>query len=190
MTPDAVLQFWLEEIGEKGWYEASDQIDAKCRERFRPAWDEAEKLVTDWSGSADGALAALILTDQLPRNMFREDARSFATDKLARRTADDAIAAGFDLQIDEPARQFFYMPFMHSEEMGDQNRAVSLFEERMPGDNLRHARLHRDVIRRFGRFPWRNDMLGRETSAQERAFLEQGGYGALVQGRLSLADPE
>ncbi|SDE57540.1 Uncharacterized conserved protein, DUF924 family [Paracoccus isoporae] len=190
MTADDVLTFWLDEIGEKGWYDASDRIDAACRDRFRPAWDEAERLSAEWSGTAKGALAALILTDQFPRNMFRNDARSFATDKLARRTAAKAIEAGFDMETDEPARQFFYMPFMHSEEMGDQNHAVALFEERMPGDNLRHARLHRDVIRRFGRFPWRNEVLGRETTPQERAFLEQGGYGAMVQGRLSLADPE
>ncbi|WBU57130.1 DUF924 family protein [Paracoccus sediminicola] len=188
VTPQEVNEFWLNEVGPKGWYNATDELDQQCRDRFLPAWERAEALSAEWQGTSEGALAALILTDQLPRNMFRDDARSFATDKLARRIASAALDAGFDLETEEPARQFFYMSFMHSEEMGDQNRAVSLFEERMPGDNIRHARLHRDVIARFGRFPWRNAALGRETTPQERDFLDKGGYGAMVQGRLSLAD--
>ncbi|WBU54051.1 DUF924 family protein [Paracoccus sp. SCSIO 75233] len=190
MTPQEVNSFWLDEVGEKGWYNATDALDAQCRDRFLEPWERAEALAGEWSGTAEGALATLILTDQLPRNMFRDDPRSFATDKLARQVADDAISAGFDMQTDGPARQFFYMPFMHSEEMSDQNRAVALFEERQPGDNIRHAKMHRDVIRRFGRFPWRNAVVGRETTEQEAEFLAQGGYAAMVKGSLSLADPE
>ncbi|WP_255435688.1 DUF924 family protein [Paracoccus sp. S1E-3] len=188
MTPQQINAFWLDEVGEKRWYKSDPDLDRTIRDRFGATWEQADSLATDWTSSAEGALAMLILTDQFPRNMFRGNARSFATDKLARRIADQAIAAGFDIATPEPARQFFYLPFMHSEEMGDQNRAVTLFEDRMPGDNLRHAHLHREVIRRFGRFPWRNDPLGRETTPQERAFLDAGGYGALVSGRVSLAD--
>ncbi|MDO5642838.1 MAG: DUF924 family protein [Paracoccus sp. (in: a-proteobacteria)] len=188
MTPQKIISFWLDEVGEKGWYEPPPGLDDLCRERFRPAWEQIDRLAAEWPDTPDGALALLILADQLPRNMFRDDPRAFATDKLARKLADAAIAAGHDLATPEPARQFFYMPFEHSEDMGDQNRAVALFKERMPGESLRHARLHRDVIRHFGRFPWRNDILGRETTPQERALLQAGGYGALVSGRVSLAD--
>ena len=188
MTPQQINAFWLDEVGEKQWFKGSPELDGAIRTRFGTAWEQADSLATRWAGSAEGVLAALILTDQFPRNMFRDNARSFATDKLARRVATAAIDAGLDMATPEPARQFFYTPFMHSEEMGDQNRSVALFEERMPGDNLRHAHLHREVIRRFGRFPWRNDPLGRETSPQERAFLDTGGYAALVTGRVSLAD--
>lgn len=188
MTPDDVISFWVDEVGEKQWYAGGSSLDRTIRDRFAEAWEKVESLVPEWSGTASGALGLLILTDQIPRNMFRDDPRSFATDKLARRIADGAIAAGQDMTISPPVRQFFYLPFMHSEEMGDQSRAIALFEERMPGDNLRHAHLHREVIRRFGRFPWRNDPLGRETTPQERAFLDAGGYAALVAGRVSLAD--
>ncbi len=188
MTPQDVISFWLDEVGEKGWYTVNPDVDQTIRDRFEPAWDEIDHLVETWPEGRETALALLILADQFPRNMFRGDARSFATDKLARRIADQAIAAGHDLATPEPARQFFYLPFEHSEEMGDQNRAVALFEERMPGENLRHAHLHRDTIRHFGRFPWRNEALGRETTPQERKLLEAGGYGALVNGSVSLAD--
>ncbi|MFV0294155.1 MAG: DUF924 family protein [Paracoccus sp. (in: a-proteobacteria)] len=190
MTPREVLTFWLDEVGQAGWYNATKVLDDTCRSGFTDAWMQAKTLAQDWAGDAEGALAALILTDQLSRNMFRDDAQSFATDRLARHIADGAIAAGYDMATAIPARQFFYMPFMHSEEMEDQDRAVLLFGERMPGDNLRHARLHRDVIRYFGRFPWRNTVLGREMTPQERIFIEQGAYGALVTGRVSLADAE
>ena len=118
--------------------------------------------------------------------MFRDDPRAFATDDLARRLADEAIAAGFDLRIDPPARQFFYLPFEHSENLEDQDRAVELFAEFMPGENLRHAQIHRDTIARFGRFPWRNAALGRSPTPAESRVMEGGGYGALVSGKLSL----
>ena len=187
MTPEDVISFWLDEVGEKGWYQGTPELDQTIRDRFGGAWEKIDTLVAEWPQSRETSLALLILADQFPRNMFRGDARSFATDKLARRIADQAIAKGHDMDTPEPARQFFYLPFMHSEEMGDQNRAVALFEERMPGENLRHAHLHRDVIRHFGRFPWRNDPLGRETTPQERHLLEAGGYAALVKGSVSLA---
>lgn len=186
---DQIVDFWLQEVGEKGWYERSDALDDTIRDRFRATWDRAAELAPDWAATPRGALAALILTDQFPRNMFRDDPRAFATDALALQIADQAIAAGFDLQTDEPQRQFFYLPFEHSEVLADQERSVQLFAERMPGENLIHARLHRDAIAAFGRFPWRNAALGRVPTEAETRVMEAGGYGALVSGKLSLADP-
>lgn len=187
-TPAEINRFWLEETGPDGWYKASDALDQTIRDRFLTSWEQAEALVPGWIDTPDGALAALILTDQFPRNMFRGDPRSFATDALARRIADQAIASGFDLHIDPPARQFFYLPFEHSENLDDQNRAVELFGEFMPGENEHHAILHRDTIARFGRFPWRNAALRRTPTEAENQVMQAGGYGALVSGKLSLAD--
>lgn len=187
-TITEINRFWLEETGPDGWYQASDKLDQTIRDRFLTSWEQAEALVPGWNDTPEGALAALILTDQFPRNMFRDDPRAFATDNLARRIADQAIAAGFDLRIDPPARQFFYLPFEHSENLDDQNRAVELFGEFMPGENEHHAILHRDTIARFGRFPWRNAALGRTPTEAEDRVMQAGGYGALVSGKLSLAD--
>lgn len=187
-TADRINRFWLDEVGEAGWYTRSDALDQQIRDEFMDTWTKAATLAPDWATTAEGALAALILTDQFPRNMFREDARAFATDALARDIADRAIAAGFDLLIPPPARQFFYLPFEHSENLLDQDRAVTLFAESLPGENLRHAELHRDTIARFGRFPWRNSALGRSPTPAETQVMEAGGYGALASGKLSLAD--
>ncbi|MDO5528770.1 MAG: DUF924 family protein [Paracoccus sp. (in: a-proteobacteria)] len=185
-TPNEIISFWRDEVGPQGWYEAKDEVDEQVRKRFLPAWTRAQELAEEWAGTPEGALAAIILTDQFPRNMFRGDGRSFDTDPLSRRLADAAIAAGHDMAIDPPMRQFFYLPFMHSEDLADQDRGIALFAEKMPGDNERHAQLHRDVIANFGRFPWRNADLGRETTAAEQAFLDAGAYGGMVQGRVSL----
>lgn len=185
---DEILRFWLQEVGPSGWYQRDDDVDAAIRARFGACWQQAADLAPRWAATPQGALAALILTDQFPRNMFREDARSFASDALARQLAREAIPAGHDLAIVAPERQFFYMPFEHSEELADQDRAVALFAERLPDWDLRHAQAHRDVIAHFGRFPWRNDVLGRASRAAETAFLAAGGYGALVAGRVSLAE--
>ncbi len=181
-----IIRFWRIEVGEKYWYQSSEQIDAAIRRRYAPLWQVgAQGALSEWERNAEGALALLLLLDQFPRNMFREDPRAFQTDPMARRYADRAIAEGFDLQIGPPLQQFFYLPFMHSEELSDQDRAVSLFAERWRSeDNLRHARAHRSVIERFGRFPWRNSALDRETTPEEQAFMEQGGY------RKALADAD
>ena len=186
--PAGIIRFWIDETGPKGWYTQSDDLDRTIRERFMPAWIEAPRLAAEWAGTAEGSLAALILTDQFPRNMFRNDARAFSTDPLALRIARAAIDAGHDLATPEPARQFFYLPFEHSEALADQDRAVALFAERMPGENQIHAQVHRDTIAKFGRFPWRNEALGRPPTLSEQAVMEAGGYGALVSGKLSLAD--
>ena len=184
VSPEEVLRFWLDEVGPDGWYKASEALDAQIRERFASAWDNVHAGAYGlWLTYPSGTLAYIILTDQLPRNMFRGEARAFDTDSAARMAAIVAIKRGWDLRIDEPARQFFYLPLMHSENLYDQDRCVRLLCERMPvhgADTLIHARAHREVIRRFGRFPHRNAALGRRSTAIERAFEAEGGYGTLV----------
>jgi uncharacterized protein (DUF924 family) len=183
MTPDAILKFWLDELEPKDWYVANDAVDAAIRERFLPAWHEAmEGGFGLWLTYPSGTLAYLILTDQFPRNMFRGSGESFASDRIARATAKSAVALNYDLKIDAPARQFFYLPLMHSESLIDQDRAVRLFHSRMEGDgsNLLHARAHREIIRRFGRFPFRNEALGRTSTDAEREFIAAGAYGAVL----------
>ncbi len=184
VSPDDVLGFWLDEVGPKGWYEASDTLDQTIRDKFSGALENArEGAFGLWLTYASGTLAYIILTDQFPRNMFRNDARAFGTDRIALAAAKMAINRGWDLRIDEPARQFFYLPLMHSENLCDQERCVRLICERMPvhgPENMVHARAHREVIRQFGRFPYRNAALDRPSTAQERAYQAQGGYGATL----------
>ena len=183
-APDEVLAYWLDEVGPKGWYDASDTLDQEVRDRFLPTWERSRSgALSLWLTYPSGTLAYCILNDQLPRNMFRGGAQAFHTDGLAMAAAKMAISRGWDLKIDEPARQFFYMPLMHSENLSDQDRCVRLFLTRMPetgASNLLHARAHREVIRKFGRFPFRNAALGRTNQASETVFIENGGYGATV----------
>ncbi|MBC7133808.1 MAG: DUF924 domain-containing protein [Roseovarius sp.] len=184
LSPDDVLRFWLDEVGPEGWYAVDDALDAQIRARFLDAWEDARAgACASWLTCPSGTLAYVILTDQFPRNMFRGEARAFDTDRAALTAAKLAIGRGWDMRIDEPARQFFYLPLMHSENLCDQDRCVRLICERMPEHgpgNLLHARAHREVIRRFGRFPYRNAALGRPSTAPERAFEAEGGYGAIV----------
>lgn len=182
--PEEVLSFWLDEVGPDGWYNSSDALDAEIKSRFETTWQAArEGRFALWLTYPSGALAYIILTDQFPRNMFRTDSRAFITDRAAMTAAKSAIAKGWDMRIDEPARQFFYLPLMHSENLCDQDRCVRLMKERMPiygDDNMLHARAHREVIRLFGRFPYRNDVLSRKTTAVESDYVQQGGYGQTV----------
>lgn len=181
--PVEVLEFWLHEIGPKGWYAGGEEIDALCRERFADLWQAAhDGGLEHWVDGTVGTLAYLIVTDQLPRNIHRGTALAFATDPLARAAARKAVEAGWDLNAPEPERQFFYMPFEHSEDPADQALAVKYLGERLPSDpeNLLHARAHQAIILRYGRFPTRNAALGRSSSPEEQAYLDQGGYAALV----------
>lgn len=186
-TAADINTFWLDEIGPDRWFTGGDEVDQMIRDRFRADWENAETLVEKWKGTPEGALAAMILIDQFPRNIFREDPRAFATDPLALELAAEVIEKGFDMQIEPPQRNFFYLPYVHSEELADQDRGVELIEERVGGMHLHHAILHRDAIRAFGRFPWRNKALGRVSTEAEEKLMEAGGYGALVSGKVSLA---
>ena len=181
--PVQVLDFWLGTIGPDGWYAGGDALDATCRDGFLDLWLAAKDGGLDhWVDGTVATLAFLILTDQLPRNMHRGPADSFATDPLALAAARTALDAGWDLGAPEPERQFFYLPFEHSETPEDQALGVRLMEERMSSDPdmALHARAHQQVIARFGRFPARNAALGRTDTPPEAIFLAEGGYAALV----------
>lgn len=181
--PIEVLDFWLGEVGEDGWYAGGAALDAEIRDRFLELWQAARDGGLDhWVTGPAGALAFIVICDQLSRNMHRGTALAFATDAQARAAARTALEAGWDLEVPEPERQFFYMPFEHSEDRADQALAVSLMEERLPSDPemALHARAHREIIQRFGRFPGRNAALGRTETPEEAAFQAQGGYAALV----------
>lgn len=183
--PEEILKFWLDEKGPAKWYIQDDALDAEIRDTFEATWNgAAEGRFSLWLTYPSGALAYIILTDQFPRNMFRGSGKSFATDQAALAAAKAAIDKGWDLKIDEPARQFFYMPLMHSENLCDQERCVRLMCERMPdsdASNLLHARAHREIIRKFGRFPYRNEALSRPASKTEQDYVTAGGYGQTVQ---------
>ena len=184
VTPQDVISFWIDEVGPKGWYAGGEDLDAKVRDRFLGTWKEAQEGACGlWLTSPKGSLAYLILTDQFPRNMFRGSPDSFATDKSARAAAKAAIEKDWDLRTKGAARQFFYMPLMHSENLVDQDRCVRLMCKRMGedgNDNLRHACAHREIIRLFGRFPYRNDALGRTSTKAETAWMADEGYGAVL----------
>lgn len=177
-----ILSFWLDEVGPEGWYKQDDGLDGTIRSRFMETWEAAADGKLDlWMLRPDQALALLIVLDQFPRNMFRGSDRAFSTDKKALAIAKKAICDGHDLKVDEPQRQFFYLPLMHSECLTDQDRCVRLFMTRMPqkgAENLPYAKEHRDVIRRFGRFPYRNRALGRRTTPPEQAYLQEHGHAA------------
>lgn len=185
VTPEEILSYWLDEIGPSGWYNGTDELDAEIREKFLESWRGAMSGACGlWLTYPSGTLAYIILMDQFPRNMFRNDGRAFVSDRSARAAAKIAVTRNWDMKISEPARSFFYMPLVHSENLIDQDRAVRLMCTRLPemgASNLLHAKAHREIIRKFGRFPFRNEALDRDTTSQEQAFIDGGGYGAVLQ---------
>jgi uncharacterized protein (DUF924 family) len=173
--PGDVIAFWRD-AGPSRWFKKDDAFDREFRDRFLAAHEGASRGDLDaWQRNADGALALCILLDQFPRNAFRGTPCMFASDAKARDVAHAAVEAGFDTQIDEALRQFFYLPFMHSERIEDQELCVQL-TARIGEDSARYARMHRDIIARFGRFPHRNAVLGRATQPEEQRFLDEGGF--------------
>jgi len=175
IAPAVVVNFWRD-AGEQRWFIRSARFDHECEARFLDAHFAASRCELEhWMEGAEGALALLLLLDQMPRNLFRDSAHSYATDPLARHYATRAIDAGFDRQVDPALRVFFYMPFEHSEDMADQERSLVLHRA-LPGKAAEHwAVLHHDVIRRFGRFPHRNRALGRSNAPEEQTWLDAGG---------------
>ena len=175
ITPQQLLRFW-QEAGPQRWFRGDPEFDADLSRRFLPAHEAAAAgQLRHWLASAEGALALVLLLDQLPRNAFRGTPRVYATDAQARAAADVAIRAGFDRAVAEELRQFFYLPFMHSEDLQDLERCIAL-NEPAGGEPLRWARHHRDIVARFGRFPHRNAILGRPSTPEEERFLAEGGF--------------
>ncbi|MBP0581655.1 DUF924 family protein [Labrys sp. LIt4] len=171
----ALVDFWVD-AGPERWFEKDEAFDRDFRERFLPLHQAAMRGELDgWGATAPGALALVLLLDQFPRNAFRDTPAMYAGDPLARRAAAAALAAGHDRSIDPQLRIFFYLPFMHSEELADQERSLALCRT-LEGDYLRYAREHRDIVARFGRFPHRNAILGRICTPEEQRFLDDGGF--------------
>lgn len=176
ITPADVVTFW-KEAGPGKWFAKKDAFDALFHDRFRDAHFAAARRELDhWCETPEGVLALLVLLDQFPRNCFRGTAHAFATDPLARMFAVKALDAGFDRLVENDLRRFFYLPLQHAEDQALQDRQVALFQAmERPADD-RWAEHHHAVIERFGRFPHRNRALGRETTAEEQAFLEADGF--------------
>ncbi|UDL90224.1 DUF924 family protein [Mesorhizobium sp. PAMC28654] len=171
----SVTKFWRD-AGTDAWFEKNDAFDADFRDQFLELhYAAARRECDDWSDHAEGSLALMILLDQFPRNCFRGTGHMFATDPLARHFAGKAIAAGHDMVLDAEIRIFVYLPFEHSELFTDQLESMRLMAASAEG-YLKYAIEHRDIIQRFGRFPHRNRMLGRETTPEEQAFLDEGGF--------------
>lgn len=176
---DRILDYWFGELTPEDWFTRNDAVDEAIRDRF-------EALHAALRGgppaaaeqAARACLAAIIALDQFPRNMFRGTSQAFASDDQALKLARIAVEKGFDEGMTEHERQFLYMPFMHSERLSDQERGVDLFKRIGNEEGVRYAEDHRDIIARFGRFPHRNRVLGRQSTADERAFMiGHEGYG-------------
>jgi uncharacterized protein (DUF924 family) len=177
ILPQDILSFWFKETRPEAWFQPDPAFDEKIRERFSGLYDALRrKLPEDWLATPRGRLAAILVFDQFPRNMFRGKAEAFATDNAALALAKDGVGKGDDRALGAVERQFFYLPFEHSERREDQVQSLSLYEA-LGGDGLEWARRHKAVIDRFGRFPARNTALGRETTAQEEAFLAANPHG-------------
>jgi uncharacterized protein (DUF924 family) len=175
VTGADVVGYWRE-AGPGRWFAKDAAFDQQFRERCIDAhWGAAQRDVDRWLETPDGALALILLTDQFPRNAFRGTAHMYATDSLARHFAHQAQRQGHMSAVEPALRLFFVLPFAHSEDGADQDLSVQLHDA-LGEPWLSHARGHRDIVRRFGRFPHRNRLLGRETTRDEQAFLAAGGF--------------
>jgi uncharacterized protein (DUF924 family) len=174
--PKDVLAFWTA-AGPDKWFEKDTAFDAEIARRFFAAWHAgADGKLGKWEKTPEGALALTIVLDQFPRNMFRGHARTYATDAAACAVADRALARGFDREVPQHLRRFFYLPFMHAESLPDQERSIALARRLGDDESVKYAEQHAGIIRRFGRFPHRNAVLGRVSTPQEQAFLDGGGF--------------
>lgn len=176
VTAKEVVDFW-QDAGPERWFERSEAFDDMCEMGFEEAHQQAARHeLDDWKNSAEGALALVILLDQIPRNIYRGSAQTYATDPLARDVAERAIERGFDTQVDPELRMFFYLPFMHSEDIADQQRSLALYRSLDTDGADKWAVHHHKIIERFGRFPHRNALLGRESTQEEQAYLDDEGF--------------
>ncbi|MGF1643206.1 MAG: DUF924 family protein [Thiotrichales bacterium] len=172
-TPDEINAFWFSAPVQALWFNATPAFDAALRSRFLATWHAARAGgLEHWEAAPTGALALTIVLDQFPLNMYRNEALAFSTEQAARDVAERAIERRFDQTLDDAGRAFLYLPLMHSEKLADQDRSVALFEAAGLTANLRFARHHREIVRRFGRFPHRNAILGRISTPEELAYLD------------------
>jgi uncharacterized protein (DUF924 family) len=170
-SQEDIISFW-ETAGPEKWFSKDEAFDAQIRERFLATYEAAVAGdLADWDESPTGALALLILLDQFPRNMFRGTKKIYATDPMALTIAEKAIEADFHKAFKPPMSRFFILPLTHAEDLAAQERSVALNAELEDADGLKWARHHRDIVARFGRFPHRNEILGRESTADEAEFL-------------------
>lgn len=181
-SPAEIVAFWLA-AGYERWFNVDPAFDAEVRARLLKAHEDAVRRgagatpLPDYEETPEGALALVLLLDQVPRNVFRDTPRAFATDRAALRVAERALAHGLDQQVEnQQLRSFLYLPFMHAEDLAHQERCVYLYERLGDAENLKYAHLHRDIIARFGRFPHRNPILGREMKPEEQDYLSDGGF--------------
>lgn len=173
---DEIIRYWFETLKPEDWYRKDPAIDAEIETRFGDTYEALKKSVPlAWLAEPQGMLAAILVLDQFPRNMFRDDPRAFATDQAALRLAKRAIGEGIDMRVPPEQRAFIYMPFQHSEALDDQTRSIALYTALGNKLNLDFARRHQAIIGCFGRFPHRNRMLGRGSTAAELAFLKEPG---------------
>ena len=175
-TPEDVISFWRD-AGPDRWFAKDEAFDQACRDRFMPTYEAAARGdLNEWALTPEGSLAVILLLDQFPRNMFRGQRETYRADPVALMAADRAIERGFDAQVEPAFRRFFYLPFMHSESLRHQERSVSLNEALGDAESIKWARHHHDIVARFGRFPHRNAILGRETTPEEEAFLRESEF--------------
>ena len=174
--PNEVLDFWRE-LGPKKWFSKDHAVDVEITSRFEESVEKAGSGGYDhWVSDPDGALALIIMLDQFPRNMYRNNAKAFSHDQKCVGVTHDAISAGLDQKMPEDLRPFCYMPLMHSEDLENQEKCIEMMEKTGKEDNVKHAIIHRDIIRDFGRFPHRNVVFDRDTTPEEARFLEDGGF--------------
>lgn len=172
VTPESIVEYWYSEKVKSRWFNSTSEFDQEIKERYENIWIEALRGEYNfWSESAEGCLALVIILDQFPLNMFRGEVKSFSSEALAIKITKKAVEHGFDKEIDKDKVSFLYMPLMHSENVDDQNLSVKLFEEADLIDNLRFAKHHRDIVKKYGRFPHRNKILNRKSSVEELEYL-------------------
>ena len=176
MTSADVLDFWFAPAARKRWFNSTPAFDASIRSGFEETWQQArDGQLASWESDPEGALALVIVLDQFPLNMYRGSDLQYSTEAQSREVAARAIGHGFDGRLPRDRVAFLYLPFMHSESLADQDRSVELFKGARLESNLDFALHHRDIVRRFGRFPHRNAVLGRNSTAEELEWLASPG---------------
>jgi uncharacterized protein (DUF924 family) len=180
IVPEDILKFWFSEPMSKHWFSATAEIDQHIRDQYEELWQQAAVGALDeWKSTPEGCLALCIVLDQFPLNMYREDGRRYSTEQMAVEVCLYAVMKSFDQQLTDTQKAFLYMPLMHSESIEHQDTSVALFDAAGLEENLKFAEHHREIVQRFGRFPHRNQALGRESTQEEIEWLASDeGYSA------------